>query len=726
MTMNLNPQQQEAVEHVDGPLLVLAGPGSGKTRVLVHRIARLIERGAAYPSQILAVTFTNKAADEMRRRIESLIGPVARELTAGTFHSVCLRWLRKNSEVVGLGPDFLVYDDADQKALIRECLVALNIDSERFTPQSALERISRAKDACAGPLEFAATAKGNPYLERVARVYERYQARLGELGAADFGDLIRLAVKLFEENPELIEFHRRRWKYILVDEYQDTNHAQYRLIRHLVAATGNLCVVGDDEQAIYRWRGADISNILRFEKDFPGATVVKLEQNYRSTKTIIGAASSVVANNAGRKPKSIWTDNAEGSKITVLTCESERREAESVARKISSACTGTRKFGDIAIFYRINAQSRPFEDAFRVEGIPYRIFGGMRFYERAEVKDVLAYLKLIVRPEDDISFKRVVNVPARGIGKTTIERLELFARERGLSLLSAVSQTGSSDVIRNAAIKKLVAFGGMMETLRAGSQTLELEAVVRAVLDKSGYIESLATVSSIESEAKLENINELLTAAAEFRPSGETSPTAEFLDQVALVSGSDDIDEEKGFVTMMTLHLAKGLEYPQVFMVGMEEGLFPHARSQDDPDELEEERRLCYVGMTRAKEELTLTHAFLRRVFGAEKYNVASRFLNEIPGEYVSRSRVAVQTKTLRGGVSPKRTSFGSDFDFDQRPAEEQAAGFAKGARVRHPTFGVGTVASCERTSSGHKVTVHFASGDVKRLIAEFAGLAIM
>lgn len=731
--MDLNPQQQQAVEHVEGPLLILAGPGSGKTRVLVHRIASLVERGAAAPSQILAVTFTNKAADQMRRRIESLVGPSAREIAAGTFHSVCLKLLRRHAEGLGYGDRFVVYDESDQLALIKECFDALNLDRDRIPPQGVLDRISRAKDACLGPEEFAAEAAGNVFLERVAKVYTRYQARLAELQAMDFGDLIRQAVALLEKDSALLESCQQRWRYLLVDEYQDTNRAQYRFVELLARGHRNVAVVGDDDQSIYRWRGADIGNILRFEKDFPGATVVRLEQNYRSTASILSAAGAVVARNAGRKPKRIWTENAAGAKVAVLSCESERREAEIVAGKIQ---TGGRRFGDTAIFYRTNAQSRPFEEAFRLSGIPYRIFGGMKFYERAEVKDILAYLRLALEPRDDVSFRRIINVPARGLGKTTVERLELFARERGTGMLAAVEPFVAADSVRTAAAKGLSGFAATMAELSRATGELALGELLHLVLEKSGYVEALAAVSSIESEARLENINELVTAVEEFVPMGEGTPLQQFLDQVALVSGADQIDDEKGAVTMMTLHLAKGLEYPTVFMVGMEEGLFPHARSQDDPDELEEERRLAYVGMTRAMEELSLTHAFRRRLFGAERYNVASRFLDEIPKEFVVRSgfvKPAPMAKASfsfgsrpsapRGARPESKVPTPSFDDFDQRPPEEQSGGYARGLRVRHPTFGVGVIRACEKTSAGHKVTVSFQGGAVKRLIAEFAGL---
>ncbi len=749
---------------MEGPLLVLSGPGSGKTRVLTQRIARLISDAAAFPSQILAVTFTNKAADEMRRRVEALVGPSAREIAMGTFHSVCLRMLRRHAEAVGLSERFLVYDDGDQLVLLKECLAALDIDRERLPPRAALDRISRAKDACLSPELFAEQSAGNPFLERIAKIYRLYQRRLGELQAVDFGDLIRLTVGLLEGNEALRESCRQRWRYVLVDEYQDTNHAQYRMISAIAGGHRNLCVVGDDDQSIYRWRGADIGNILRFEKDYPGAAVIRLEQNYRSTGAIIAAASAVVARNASRKSKSIWTANDAGESVALLTCDSERREACAVAERIAGAVAAGGTYADAAIFYRTNAQSRPLEEVFRERGIPYRIYGGMRFYERAEVKDVLAYLRLLIDAGDDVSFGRVINVPQRGLGKTTIEKLRAFAGERGLSLYGAIPSFVGEGQARAAQARALTAFHAAVGELSALAAEPDLGLLLRTVLEKSGYVEELAAASTVESEARLENVNELVAACSEFIPAGEGQPLLQFLDQVALVSDADAVDERLGAVTMMTLHIAKGLEFPRVFMVGMEEGLIPHARSCDDPDELEEERRLCYVGMTRAMRQLTLTHALKRSIFGAERYNVASRFLTDIPPQVCERISLATgfgaregmsRDRTFedwepgsgsrdagyrfapkvmrrprrdapipdpRSPVTDPRSPITED-DFDQRPPDERGEGLFKGLRVRHPSFGAGVILACERTSAGHKVTVRFDAAGEKRLIAELAGL---
>ncbi len=742
--MNLNSAQLAAVSHTSGPLLVLAGPGSGKTRVLVQRLARIIEEGHAYPSEILSVTFTNKAAGEMASRVEKLVGPRAREISIGTFHSICLKLLRKHSEKIGLSPKFLVYDDSDQTVLVKECLAALNIDTGKISPNAIVEKISRAKDSCLDPESFALKCEGNPYLMKISKVYELYQKRLMQLEAVDFGDLIRLAVKMFDENPELLSLYRRRWKYVMVDEYQDTNHAQYRLIEHLAREHRNICVVGDEDQSIYRWRGADVSNILRFAEDFPGCDVVKLEQNYRSSKSIIRASAVLINNNAGRTNKEIWTDNRDGEKVSVVSCDSERSEAEFVAGKIQEAASQGKRYGDISVFYRTNAQSRPFEEAFRIKGIPYRIFGGVRFYERAEVRDVVSYLKLVADPNDDLSFLRAVSSPSRGVGKTSLEKLKSYAALRGFSLSAAVPSFVDSGAIRRSTGEKLAEFCSVIASVREASSSMGLGELVRELLEKSGYISALAAVSSVESESRLENINELVTAMEEFIPVSESDPLVEFLDQVALVSEIDKMDDDKGAVTLMTIHLAKGLEFPSVFMVGLEEGLFPHSRSLDDPDELEEERRLCYVGMTRAMNDLTISHAFKRRLFGTEKYNVASRFLGELPEDSVRRISLSRPTFCGEGGdcfASIKRpikqgSSFPADEfdyscddcsgDFDQRPPEERRMPYSNGMRVRHPVFGVGVVRSCEKTSSGHKVMVSFNSGEIKRLIAEFAGLVCL
>jgi DNA helicase-2/ATP-dependent DNA helicase PcrA len=725
----LNDNQKKAAEHGDGALLILAGPGSGKTRVLVHRIARLVGSGLAFPSEILAVTFTNKAASEMKSRVEALAGSQARDIAIGTFHSVCLKILRSHAEKAGLGERFVIYDESDQLALVKECMRVLDIDSARVKPNSVVERISRCKDACVSPEAFEAEAGANPYLKAISRIYARYQKRLAELAAVDFGDIIMLAVKLFSDHRDVLDAYRKRWRFVHVDEYQDTNHAQYKFIRLLVEGHGNICVVGDDDQSIYRWRGADISNILRFEEDFPGAAVIRLEQNYRSSGYIVSASESVIANNAGRKGKALWTSNASGEKVRVDAFDSEAIEAERIALEIKRAADSGRALRDNAIFYRTNAQSRPLEDAFRRHQIPYRIFGGLKFYERMEIKDVIAYLRLAADARDDVSFRRVVNVPARGIGKTTISHLEAFAAASGHGFLESVGAFVESSASGRKALSKLSEFASIVAEL-SKSERGDLGKFVRDVLEKTGYIEALVSQATIEAEARLENINELVTAMEEFEPIG-ADPLTEFLDSVSLVSDVDGMDESSGAVTMMTAHLAKGLEFPCVFMVGMEEGLFPHARSLCDPEELEEERRLCYVGMTRAKERLVMSHAFKRRIFGTERYSVSSRFLDEISPDSVERGPPGYASARVVREGKPRmfeRHGFGTapahaDLEFDQRPPEERAPRYAAGQRVVHPSFGSGVVKSCELTSMGHRVTVRFDGGMIKKLIAEFANL---
>ena len=624
----------KAVDHVEGPLLILAGAGSGKTRVLVNRIAKLIDEGTAHPSEILAVTFTNKAAGEMRKRLEEMLGYAMHDLWVGTFHGMCLRMLRQHAERVGLGPHFVVYDDSDQMALIKDVLNLLNISDKAVPPRSALERISRAKDGCQSPEEFAKGAH-DFYLGKIAKIYEKYQTRLTESQAVDFGDIIRLTVKLLEENPEICAHYQARFRFLLVDEYQDTNHAQYRFVSLLAKGHNNICVVGDDDQSIYRWRGADVGNILSFERDFPGAVVVRLEQNYRSTQTILDAANGVISNNAGRKPKTLWTENNVGDRVRIVESATDRQEAEEVGTRVSKLRDEGVTWRDISVFYRINAQSRTFEDVFRREGVPYQIIGGVRFYERKEIKDIVAYLRLMHDVRDDVALARIINVPSRRIGKQTIDKLKAYAGGMGSNLYDAIQVFCDQGMVSSAVAKKLNGFRNMIENLRDLSQDVELGEIVREVLEKTGYIEMLVADKTDEANDRLENISELVSAAGEYKNNEECTGLQAFLDQVALVSDVDGFDSEAGAVTLMTMHLAKGLEFRHVFMVGMEENLFPHARSMDDPDELEEERRLCYVGMTRAMERLTMMYALRRFHFGQYKFGLASRFLEEIPEKFV-------------------------------------------------------------------------------------------
>lgn len=750
----LNSEQQRAVSHISGPLLILAGAGSGKTRVLVNRIINLIQNRSHHPSQILAVTFTNKAAGEMKRRLEKSLGSFTNDLWVGTFHSTCLRVLRQHSEHIGLGPHFVVYDDSDQLALIKDTLEHLGISEKAIPPRSALERISRAKDSCLSPEMFESQAHGF-YLEKILRIYARYQKRLTEAQAVDFGDIIRLTVKLFEENSDILKLYQQRWQQLLIDEYQDTNHAQYRFVSLLAKAHNNICVVGDDDQSIYRWRGADISNILSFERDFPGAKVIRLEQNYRSTKTILAAANAVISNNAGRKEKTLWTENDEGSKIKIIEAATDRKEADYVAGEILDLRDKGCVWSEMAVFYRINAQSRAFEEVFRRESIPYQIVGGMRFYERREIKDIVAYLRVINDINDDVGLARIINVPSRRIGKDTVGKLKQFASDRNKSLYETIPDFCNSGMVSAALVKRLQGFYQLISSFREMVFGSELSDLIKDVLERSGYIEALVSEKSEEANDRLENIGELVSATSEYRNTEERSSLQAFLDQVALVSDVDSFDADLGAVTLMTLHLAKGLEFPNVFIAGMEENLFPHVRSLDDPDELEEERRLCYVGMTRAQKNLTLLYALRRFHFGKNKFGLASRFLDEIPRQYVcweqesdyvnsfytgsvadgyngvSFDRVPVSSVKRVSAAEYKNvsmTNYQSSIneydDFDQRPVEERGLdGFKKGQRIMHSVYGDGIIKTCERTTSGHKVTVQFRSGLVKRLIAELANL---
>ena len=732
--MSLNIQQQKAVEHGEGPLLIVAGAGSGKTRVLTHRIAHLIEKRGVAPQQILAVTFTNKAAREMMERLEGLVGGQVRNLWIGTFHSLCLKILRKHAEALGLNPRFAVFDDADQRALLKQILSDLNLDEKKFPPSSLVARISRYKDQLMDVAAVKAEAR-DPYSERMAKVYTAYEAALQKLQVLDFGDLIFKTVRLLETHADVLARYQKFWRYLLVDEYQDTNHAQYRWLKNLAGDHHNITVVGDPDQSIYAWRGADISNILNFEKDFPGATVVYLEQNYRSTQNILSAAQAVIVHNTARKEKNLWSTGGAGAPITVAALPSEREEAQYVVKTIEQFCKAGGQYKKCAIFYRTNAQSRALEEVLQQQGVPYVIFGGIRFYERAEIKNAIAYFKALLNPSDDISLKRVINVPPRGIGKTTIEKVEATASAQQCSFYEACRLHGDHP--------KLTTFWqwfeGMRKVVLEGAE--ELAVIVRKVLEESGMIRQLMENASVEAEERLSNLNELVAAVAEFSQARPEATLSDYLDQVALVSDLDQAGES-GVVSLMTLHLAKGLEFPWVAVVGLEEGLLPHSRSMNDPGEIEEERRLLYVGMTRAKEKLVLTQAWRRYLNGNEQYGLPSRFLDEIPEQYLekvaatschSRATSCHSRESGNRNRSPIKTLGDDDFDWDQStpvPSPSMGEGRVRvaltypiGLRVRHPEFGLGQIAHCEKTSQGEKVTVKFFNGLTKKLIAEYARL---
>ncbi|HYB42177.1 MAG TPA: UvrD-helicase domain-containing protein [Candidatus Methylomirabilis sp.] len=711
---SLNPPQRDAVTATAGPVLVLAGAGSGKTRVIAHRIAYLLGVDGVDPRRVLAVTFTNKAAEEMRQRVEGLVLPAGiRPPTVATFHSVCVRILRERAAAAGLPPSFVIYDEDDRLGVVKEAMRELDLDPQSITPASAVHRISHAKNQMLAPEEVERLAR-TPREERLAALYRRYEERLRAAGAVDFDDLLLRVVHLLEASPEALAWYRARWTHVLVDEYQDTNRAQYRIVRLLTQEHRNLCVVGDPDQSVYRWRGADLRNILEFERDYPDCRVVALEQNYRSTRRILDIASAVIANNTARKDKRLWTENAEGDKASLYRGWDENEEAAFVAQSIRALHRDGASYHDVAVFYRTNAQSRVLEDALRRASIPYLIVGGVRFYERREVKDVVAYLRLVLNPLDDAAFRRAIAAPARGVGKATLDRLADLARAQGTSLLAACAALPRD--IGSRPRQALEDFGRLVARLAERRRALAVPAFIDEVIDASGYRVALKAERSAESDARLENLEELISASEEFAASQESLGSSEvtlesFLDSIALVADTDEIDDESGGVTLMTLHSAKGLEFPAVFLTGMEEGVFPHSRSMDDPEELEEERRLCYVGITRAKQRLVLSYALHRRMQG---YGVAepSRFLNEIPENQLTMVNA-------RSSDRAPRPEAGAE----AQASADESFPFRLGAKLRHARWGEGLLVGLEREGDDVVATVHFASVGRKRLSLQYAHL---
>jgi DNA helicase-2/ATP-dependent DNA helicase PcrA len=753
----LNPEQREAVLHRDGPLLILAGAGSGKTRVITYRIAHLIGDGHADPDQVRAVTFTNKAAGEMRERVEGLIGTDAQGVWLSTFHSLCARLLRREAPKIGLSRDFVIYDSSDQVSVVKQALRELNIDDKFVPPRMALSRISHAKNRMEGPesLRGSWDVRG----EHLARVYEKYLTALRDANALDFDDLLLKTVELFENVEQVRGFYSRKFRFVMVDEYQDTNRPQYLLIRRLAEAYRNLAVVGDPDQSIYKWRGADLKNILDFEQDFPEAKIVRLEQNYRSTQVILDAATAVIRQNTNRKDKRLWTDRQGGSKIVYFRGNDELEEADFITRSIKA-----RRQEDVrslmAVLYRTNAQSRAIEDSLMREAIPYKIIGGVRFYERKEIKDALAFLKLIINPHDDVSLRRVINVPARGIGKGVMDSLQAIDPEAVISdappLLAAGLQEVSSarslwgkamyaideSKLASRATASLRAFRDLIVNLAEAARHDVISIVLGKMLDQTGYLNSLREENSEDANDRIENLMELVSAARDYESHDPEASLGGFVDRLSLLS---ETDEESGNrearVWLMTMHAAKGLEFPMVIIAGMEEGLFPHSRSGEDEAEIEEERRLCYVGLTRAEEKLILTSAERRRVFGEYQSTAPSRFLDEIPAELVERITPAVSAHYQsafthqhyefrtnpygRGGRGRGSGRWREDSPPYNYENEDQSAGGAVkvGMRVRHPQFGVGNVIAMEEHTDDVKVTVRFNSVGVKKLLAKFAKL---
>ena len=707
---SLNPVQREAVQHTEGPLLILSGAGSGKTRVITHRIAYLIRYHGVSPYNILAVTFTNKAAEEMRTRLENLIGQS--QLWVATFHSTCAQILRRDIHHLGYDRSFTIYDTADQQTLVKELIKTLQLSLNN--PGPVLGEISRAKSDFVSPKEYASKAIGF-FEESVAKIYPMYQDYLRQNNSLDFDDLIKLTVELFEANPNILEYYQEKFQYILVDEYQDTNRGQYLLVHALAQNHHNICVVGDDDQSIYSWRGADINNILDFEKDYRGTKVLRLEQNYRSTKNILEAAYHVIRNNQKRKEKQIWTDNKTGSAITLHEATDDIREADYVLRQIREWRSRRRKYGECVIFYRINAQSRTFEDALRGANIPYQIVGGIRFYERMEVKDIMAYMRVIVNPADTVSIKRIINTPRRGIGVATVQKIEDFAYDEGIPLFEAIQHVDEVSTLNNGAKNKVRAFAELIALFNPHDPPAR---TAEDLLDRTGYLQVLRSEGTIEAQTREENLGELIAAVTEYEES-ETEPTLwAFLERITLASDIDNMEDKSDVVTMMTLHSAKGLEFPIVFMVGIEEGLLPHQRSYNSEAELEEERRLCYVGLTRAQEHVYLTHARSRRLYRDLDYRIPSRFIEEIPAELVNQGTVP---------ESSPRQRVVSSYDPDEPDHEDEVQSYYEiGDIVYHTKFGRGRITAISGYGFDMRITVRFERGSEKVLAAAFAHLQRM
>ncbi|HOW27407.1 MAG TPA: UvrD-helicase domain-containing protein [Elusimicrobiota bacterium] len=732
----LNPPQREAVTHGEGPLLILAGAGSGKTRVITYRIAHLLSTGVN-PWNILAVTFTNKAAAEMRQRVERLVaahseGPGNGAVLISTFHSFCAQFLRAEARTIGFSPQFVIYDESDQKQLIKDCLRDMNLDDTKYKPGPIVTMISRAKDDLLDAESYAihSVAQNDPFRQLVATVYALYQKKLDMANALDFGDLILKTVFALRDVPELKEKYQARFRHLMVDEYQDTNHAQYLLTKYLIAPPKNICVVGDDDQSIYSWRGADIRNIMEFEKDYPGAAVVKLEQNYRSTKPILDAAWNIVKHNGFRKEKKLWTDRAGGDPVYFREFANELDEARFVVRTIGQYNQGDRKpFSEFAVFYRTNAQSRVLEDAFRREKIPYQLIGDVRFYERMEIKDALAYARVMVNPMDSISLKRIINVPPRGIGKTTLQTLDQYAVAQNLSLYETMSQVARVPGLNSPVRLRIQGVMELLGRLVRQSQDLTAVAVIQRILETTGYWDYWQQKMETDTEAadRLDNLQELVNAAREFEDSSEDKSLRMFLEKITLASDVDSLDNAEdpenaqGSVTLMTVHLAKGLEFPVVFLTGLEEGLFPIGESAFSETELEEERRLCYVGVTRARDKLLMTSAASRKIYGRSNWNIPSRFIKE-----AGVSRAPAQDENAAPEVRERAGAVIRSFDPDEADKVPGRRPLRVGMRVRHSVFGPGIILNKNDSRKYTKLDVLFDTGEKKSLLVPPAVLDVM
>ena len=732
----LNPEQKEAVFHYEGPLLILAGAGSGKTRVLTHRVAWLIEEKQVNPWNIMAITFTNKAAGEMRDRVETMLGGALGGVWVATFHSTCVRILRRYIDRIGFGTNFTIYDGDDQKTIIKEICKRFQIDTKLYRERFFMAAISAAKDELLSPDDYAKQVHGDTRKQKVAEVYREYQKQLRASNALDFDDLIFRTVELFQKDAEVLEQYQDRFRFIMVDEYQDTNTAQFKLVSLLAAKYRNLCVVGDDDQSIYRFRGANIQNILSFEEVYPDAKVIRLEQNYRSTQNILTAANEVICHNEGRKEKKLWTANGDGDKVRFRQFLNGFEEAEYVAGMISRKVgAGKWRYGDCAVLYRTNAQSRMFEEKFLFANVPYKIVGGINFYGRKEIKDVLAYLKTIENGRDDLAVRRIINVPKRGIGATTINRVQEYANTEDMSFYDALRVAGTIPGVGKS-VAKLDGFVQMIQTMRSKQPYYSVKELIEDVLEQTEYRKELMAEGTEEALDRLANIDELLNKAASYAEHADNPSLGGFLEEVALVADIDNLEEDADHVVMMTLHSAKGLEFPVVFMVGMEDGMFPSymSISSEDPADLEEERRLCYVGITRAKETLILTSARQRMVRGEIHYNRVSRFIEDIPKEVLAENETAnVQPKEKKERPETKahaayrqmRETFKTKA-FAQPQVEAKKEGglsYNVGDRVRHIKFGVGSVTDIREGGRDYEVTVDFDRVGVKKMFASFAKL---
>ena len=761
MLDELNDKQYEAVINTDGPTLIIAGAGSGKTKVLTHKIAYILEKKEVNPWNILAITFTNKAANEMKQRVEAIVGNVANDMWIGTFHSICVRILRRYIDRIGFEKSFIIFDTSDQKSLMKDCLKALNIDDKTFSERGVLAEISNAKNEMLEPAAYRARANGDFRKEKIANLYELYQVKLKENNALDFDDIINYTIKILLENPDVLEHYTDRFKYVLVDEYQDTNKAQFMLVSMLASKYGNITVVGDNDQGIYSFRGADISNILNFEKDFPGTRIIKLEQNYRCTQNILNIANAVIKNNTVKYDKKLWTQNEKGALPIIYTADDEYSEARYIVEQINHLKTEEYyKFSDFTVLYRMNAQSRAIEDILRREDIPYKIVGGLKFYERKEIKDIIAYLRLIHNTSDNLSLRRIINEPKRGIGKTSLENVMAISDQTGVSMYEVIKhaeQYGLNKVYLNTR-----EFIETMENLISLKDKIKISELIKKTLDLTGYTRALEAEDKIEAETRIENLDEFLTVAIEFEEQEADVGLAEFLEGITLSSDIDGMEDSEDSVTLMTLHSAKGLEFPVVFLVGMEEGIFPGYKSISEPQELEEERRLCYVGITRAKNYLYLTCAKKRTIFGSTSYNSVSRFLKEIPEDCVegsieesrstervfedspykwnySGSQNKVTTYNLKDKPEMKVAagSIKSGFQFNRtaesflsnlnKPKQEvDITKYEAGQRISHKKFGEGTINYVEKEGDDLKVDINFDKAGHKRLMAKFAGLEII